>query len=125
MLRAPSRNIDALLRQNARAGTLRGFLIKAASMAALGVAAVVAPLVLAMSGPTGAYAAVSQAAGKWGLVPALSKAAVAAGADGLIIEVHNRPEEAVSDGPQSLKPATFAALVVELRAIASAIGRKI
>ncbi|MFA6384428.1 MAG: 3-deoxy-7-phosphoheptulonate synthase [Candidatus Omnitrophota bacterium] len=67
----------------------------------------------------------SHAAGKWGLVPALSKAAVAAGADGLIIEVHTRPEEAFSDGPQSLKPATFAALVHELRAIAGAIGRKI
>ncbi|MFA5099362.1 MAG: 3-deoxy-7-phosphoheptulonate synthase [Candidatus Omnitrophota bacterium] len=67
----------------------------------------------------------SHAAGKWGLVPALSKAAVAAGADGLIIEVHNRPEEAFSDGPQSLKPATFASLVGELQAIACAIGRKI
>jgi 3-deoxy-7-phosphoheptulonate synthase len=67
----------------------------------------------------------SHAAGHWGLVPALSKAAVAAGADGLIIEVHNRPEEAFSDGPQSLKPSTFASLVVELRAIAQAVGKKI
>jgi 3-deoxy-7-phosphoheptulonate synthase len=67
----------------------------------------------------------SHAAGKWGLVPALSKAAVAAGADGLIIEVHNRPEEAFSDGPQSLKPATFAALVDELGAVARAVGRQI
>jgi 3-deoxy-7-phosphoheptulonate synthase len=67
----------------------------------------------------------SHAAGKWGLVPALSKAAVAAGADGLIIEVHNRPEEAFSDGPQSLKPATFATLVGELSSVAQAIGRKI
>jgi 3-deoxy-7-phosphoheptulonate synthase len=67
----------------------------------------------------------SHAAGKWGLVPALSKAAIAAGADGLIIEVHNRPEEAFSDGSQSLKPSTFAALVGELQAVANAIGRKI
>ena len=67
----------------------------------------------------------SHAAGKWGLVPALSKAAVAAGADGLIIEVHDRPEEALSDGPQSLKPSTFASLMAELRGLASATGRTI
>jgi 3-deoxy-7-phosphoheptulonate synthase len=67
----------------------------------------------------------SHAAGKWGLVPALSKAAIAAGTDGLIIEVHNNPEAAFSDGPQSLKPATFASLVSEMRAIAGAIGKKI
>jgi 3-deoxy-7-phosphoheptulonate synthase len=67
----------------------------------------------------------SHAAGKWGLVPALSKAAVAAGADGLIIEVHNKPEEAFSDGPQSLKPSTFASLIEELRAVAQAVGKKI
>jgi 3-deoxy-7-phosphoheptulonate synthase len=67
----------------------------------------------------------SHAAGHWGLVPALSKAAVAAGADGLIIEVHNRPEDAFSDGPQSLKPSTFASLVQELRAVAQAVGKKI
>jgi 3-deoxy-7-phosphoheptulonate synthase len=46
----------------------------------------------------------SHAAGKWGLVPALAKAGIAAGCDGLIIEVHNCPEEAVSDGEQSLIP---------------------
>jgi len=67
----------------------------------------------------------SHAAGKWGLVPALSRAAVAAGADGLIIEVHTRPEEAVSDGPQSLKPATFTPLLGELRTLAQAISREI
>ncbi len=67
----------------------------------------------------------SHAAGKWGLVPALSKAAVAAGTDGLIIEVHTRPEEAVSDGPQSLKPATFGSLMNELQPLARAIGREI
>jgi 3-deoxy-7-phosphoheptulonate synthase len=66
----------------------------------------------------------SHAAGKWGLVPALSKAAVAAGADGLIIEVHSRPEEAYSDGAQSLLPSTFAGLMNELKLIAKAIGRE-
>ncbi len=67
----------------------------------------------------------SHAAGKWGLVPALAKAAVAAGSDGLIIEVHSHPEEAVSDGAQSLIPANFLSLMTELKSIASAVGRKI
>ncbi len=67
----------------------------------------------------------SHAAGKWGLVSALSKAAVAAGADGLIIEVHSRPEEAYSDGAQSLLPATFTALMNDLKILAKAIGREI
>jgi 3-deoxy-7-phosphoheptulonate synthase len=67
----------------------------------------------------------SHAAGKWGLVPALSRAAVAAGADGLIIEVHSRPEEAYSDGAQSLLPSTFAELMNDLKLIAKAIGREI
>ena len=67
----------------------------------------------------------SHAAGKWGLVPALSKAAVAAGADGLIIEVHTRPEEAMSDGAQSLIPTNFANLMRDLKVIANAIGREI
>ena len=67
----------------------------------------------------------SHAAGKWGLVSALSKAAVAAGADGLIIEVHSRPEEAYSDGAQSLLPSTFAVLMNELKLLAKAIGREI
>jgi len=67
----------------------------------------------------------SHAAGKWGLVPALSKAAVAAGADGLIIEVHTHPEDAKSDGAQSLIPGNFATLVEELRVIAKAVGRDI
>ncbi|MDD5108691.1 MAG: 3-deoxy-7-phosphoheptulonate synthase [Candidatus Omnitrophica bacterium] len=66
----------------------------------------------------------SHAAGKWGLVPALAKAAVAAGADGLIIEVHNHPEEAVSDGAQSLIPDRFLELMVQLKDIANCIGRK-
>jgi 3-deoxy-7-phosphoheptulonate synthase len=67
----------------------------------------------------------SHAAGKWGLVSALSKAAVAAGADGLIIEVHSRPEEAYSDGAQSLLPSTFSSLMNDLKLIAKAIGREI
>ena len=67
----------------------------------------------------------SHAAGKWGLVPALAKAGIAAGADGLIIEVHSHPEEAVSDGAQSLIPANFFNLMAELKNIAAAVGRKI
>ncbi|MFH1339280.1 MAG: 3-deoxy-7-phosphoheptulonate synthase, partial [Candidatus Omnitrophota bacterium] len=62
----------------------------------------------------------SHAAGKWNLVPALSRAAVAAGCDGLIIEVHSRPEEAMSDGAQSLLPERFAQLMKELKALAKA-----
>jgi 3-deoxy-7-phosphoheptulonate synthase len=67
----------------------------------------------------------SHAAGKWSWVPALSKAAVAAGADGLIIEVHNHPEEAVSDGAQSLIPEKFLNLMGQLKAVANSVGRKI
>jgi len=67
----------------------------------------------------------SHAAGKWGLVPALSKAAVASGADGLIIEVHSHPEDAVSDGVQSLIPSNFACLMEELKTLAKALGREI
>ena len=67
----------------------------------------------------------SHAAGIWGLVPALSKAAVAAGADGLIIEVHTHPEDAKSDGVQSLIPDNFRNLIKECRTIAGAVGREI
>ncbi|MCX5703044.1 MAG: 3-deoxy-7-phosphoheptulonate synthase, partial [Candidatus Omnitrophica bacterium] len=67
----------------------------------------------------------SHAAGKWGLVPALSKAAVACGADGLIIEVHSHPEDAASDGAQSLIPDNFSNLIKELKIIAKAVGREI
>ncbi len=67
----------------------------------------------------------SHAAGKWGLVPALAKAGIAAGADGLIIEVHNHPEEAVSDGAQSLIPERFFELMLQLKDIANCLGRKI
>ncbi len=65
----------------------------------------------------------SHGTGKWELVGPVSKAAIAAGADGLIIEVHPRPEEAMSDGAQSLKPARFAALMRELEPVAAAVGR--
>lgn len=65
----------------------------------------------------------SHATGKWQYVPATSKASVAAGADGLIIEVHNNPEDAVSDGPQSLLPRTFQQLMKELRPVAKAVNR--
>ncbi|MBU1124980.1 MAG: 3-deoxy-7-phosphoheptulonate synthase, partial [Candidatus Omnitrophica bacterium] len=67
----------------------------------------------------------SHAAGKWGLVAPLSKAAVACGTDGLIIEVHSHPEDARSDGAQSLLPENFTALVQELKAIAQAVGREV
>ncbi len=65
----------------------------------------------------------SHGTGKWDLVEPVSRAAVAAGADGLLIEVHPRPEEAVSDGAQSLKPARFAELMQGLQPIAEAVGR--
>ncbi len=67
----------------------------------------------------------SHATGKWGLVPGASRAAVAAGCDGLMIEVHENPEEALSDGPQSLLPSNFAVLIKQLRSIAEAIGREV
>ena len=65
----------------------------------------------------------SHGTGKWELVGPVSRAAVAAGADGLLIEVHPRPEEALSDGAQSLKPDRFADLMRELRLVAEAVGR--
>jgi len=67
----------------------------------------------------------SHGVGYWQYVDSMSKAAVAAGADGLMIEVHWKPEEAFSDGPQSLKPHKFAKLMEELRPIAKAVGRSI
>jgi 3-deoxy-7-phosphoheptulonate synthase len=65
----------------------------------------------------------SHGTGKWELVAPVARAAIAAGADGLIIEVHPRPEEALSDGAQSLKPERFFALIESLRPIAEAVGR--
>jgi 3-deoxy-7-phosphoheptulonate synthase len=59
------------------------------------------------------------------MVPSLSKAAVAVGADGLLLEVHYRPEEALCDGKQSLSLTEFDLLMVELRNIVLAVGRRI
>jgi 3-deoxy-7-phosphoheptulonate synthase len=65
----------------------------------------------------------SHGTGKSNLVPAMSRAAVAAGADGLMIEVHPNPPEALSDGPQSLDTRQFAGLVEELKGVAQSVGR--
>lgn len=63
------------------------------------------------------------ATGKWGMVGAASRAAVAAGCDGLLVEVHDNPQAALSDGAQSLSPDNFSGLVKELRKIAAIISR--
>ncbi|MEZ0395499.1 MAG: 3-deoxy-7-phosphoheptulonate synthase [Anaerolineales bacterium] len=65
----------------------------------------------------------SHATGHREYVAAVARAAIAAGADGLLIEVHPDPERAFSDGPQSLRPEEFAALVCQVRAVAEAVGR--
>jgi 3-deoxy-7-phosphoheptulonate synthase len=67
----------------------------------------------------------SQAAGRRDLVPPLSRAAVAAGADGIIVEVHPDPEHALSDGPQQLPTAEFEAFARELAAVVAVMGRTI
>ncbi|HEU5217603.1 MAG TPA: 3-deoxy-7-phosphoheptulonate synthase [Gemmatimonadales bacterium] len=67
----------------------------------------------------------SHGTGKRSMVPAMARAAVAAGADGLLIEVHVHPDEALSDGAQSLYPEQFALLMGELKGIAAAIGRRV
>lgn len=67
----------------------------------------------------------SHAAGLWWMVEPMAKAAVAAGADGLLIEVHNDPEHALCDGAQSLKPERFARLMGELSGIAKIVGREL
>ncbi|HET7088043.1 MAG TPA: 3-deoxy-7-phosphoheptulonate synthase [Anaerolineae bacterium] len=66
----------------------------------------------------------SHATGKWEYVTAVARAGIAAGADGLIVEVHPHPEAAASDGAQSLKPEKFAQLVREVRRVAEAVGRR-
>ena len=66
----------------------------------------------------------SHGVGKWAFVTAVARAGIAAGADGLIVEVHPRPAEALSDGGQSLVPARFAELVQQVRAIAATMGRE-
>ncbi len=65
----------------------------------------------------------SHGTGKWDLVSPMALAAVAAGADGIMVEVHPRPEEALSDGPQALLPSTFAKLMDDLSRVARAVGR--
>ncbi len=67
----------------------------------------------------------SHATGNWQYVGAVAKAAVAAGADGLLIEVHNDPTHAMSDGPQSLTPERFGGLMTQLGRIAEAVDRKV
>lgn len=66
----------------------------------------------------------SHAGGKWWLVEPMAKAAIAAGADGLMVEVHNDPECALCDGAQSLKPAKYDTLIKEVSQIAKVIGKK-
>ncbi len=68
---------------------------------------------------------VSHPAGQADLVPALSRAAVAAGADGIMVEVHPNPREALCDGPQSLDFDQFATLVADLKTVASAVGTQL
>ncbi|WP_244834627.1 3-deoxy-7-phosphoheptulonate synthase [Clostridium sp. BJN0001] len=67
----------------------------------------------------------SHATGKYWMVEPLAKAAVAVGADGLIIEVHNDPANALCDGAQSIKPARYEKIFNELKVIANAVGREI
>jgi 3-deoxy-7-phosphoheptulonate synthase len=67
----------------------------------------------------------SHGTGRRDKVAPMARAAVAAGADGLLIEVHNDPDHALSDGAQSLDPAQFERLMGELRIIAPAIGRRV
>ncbi|MBQ9365278.1 MAG: 3-deoxy-7-phosphoheptulonate synthase [Schwartzia sp.] len=66
----------------------------------------------------------SHGTGRWQMVQPMARAAIAAGADGLIVEVHPHPEVALSDGDQSLKPKHFKAMMEDVKKIASAMGRK-
>jgi 3-deoxy-7-phosphoheptulonate synthase len=67
----------------------------------------------------------SHGTGHWEYVEAMACAGIAAGADGLLIEVHPKPEEALSDGPQSLKPERFATLMTRVRKVAAAMDREV
>ncbi|MBI3003413.1 MAG: 3-deoxy-7-phosphoheptulonate synthase [candidate division NC10 bacterium] len=67
----------------------------------------------------------SHGTGKWDLVPPMALAAVAAGADGIMVEVHPHPAEALSDGPQALVPKRFERLMADLAAVAQAVGRRV
>jgi len=65
----------------------------------------------------------SHGTGKWDLVAPMALAAVAAGADGVMVEVHPRPDEALSDGPQALLPSRFQRMMADLKKVAEAVGR--
>jgi 3-deoxy-7-phosphoheptulonate synthase len=67
----------------------------------------------------------SHSTGNWSYVSAVARAGVAAGADGLIIEVHSHPDEALSDGGQSLKPERFVELIEQIKRVAEAVGRQV
>ncbi len=67
----------------------------------------------------------SHGTGRWGLVGSGARAAVAAGADALMMEVHDNPEEALSDGGQSLLPENFEAIMKECDRVAKAVDREI
>jgi 3-deoxy-7-phosphoheptulonate synthase len=67
----------------------------------------------------------SHSTGHADYVPAVARAGIAAGADGIIVEVHPDPAKAVSDGKQSLKPEKFAEMVKQVKAIADALGRRV
>jgi 3-deoxy-7-phosphoheptulonate synthase len=67
----------------------------------------------------------SHGTGHYWMVPAMCRGAVAVGADGLLVEVHCNPQEALSDGPQSLHPNRFDEMMQEIRVIAKAVGREV
>jgi 3-deoxy-7-phosphoheptulonate synthase len=67
----------------------------------------------------------SHGIGKWRFVPAMARASIAAGADGLLVEVHPNPEEALCDGAQSLNPANFTAMMDDLRRISAVMNKKL
>ena len=71
------------------------------------------------------FADPSHGTGRWDLVEPMALASLAAGASGLIIEVHNNPFEALSDGPQSLKPQKFKQLMEQMKQLAKVLGREI
>ena len=67
----------------------------------------------------------SHAGGKWWLVEPMAMASIAAGCDGLMIEVHNNPEKALCDGPQSLRPEKYEELLKQINKIADVVGKKV
>ncbi|HHU32342.1 MAG: 3-deoxy-7-phosphoheptulonate synthase [Zhaonellaceae bacterium] len=71
------------------------------------------------------FADPSHGTGNWKLVPAMARAAVAAGADGLMVEIHPCPSEALSDGPQSLTPENFSIMMEDIKKIANVLGRSV